>query len=532
MDKQLLNSAALSAVDLLLKKCAQDCLYFITKFVHIEDRDSPELAVPFALWQGQIEALKVFLTARLSIVLKARQLGLTWLALAYATWRMAFNPGYAVVALSKKEDDAKELVRRVEFILRYLPKWMIQEKKLADPGFDGPVWESTTLSVTIYHQGGEPSTFKAMSSSPDSGRSFTANLVFLDEWAFQPWAEEIWTAAYPTINRPTGGQVIGLSTAKRGTLFEQIWVAARRKENGFATIFLSWRADPRRTQEWYEQTKKDLPNTYMQEYPETEEEAFSAGEGTAFPEFSRSIHVCEPFPIPDHWPRWIGHDPGYDNPFWWGWFAVDEDGTVYLYREYTRSPDDSKKVFYSEQAAKVAELSRKVTVNEDGEIVEGYEKVQYIVTGKDAFNKSRETGKTYIDYYYEGGLPRQFGFIPAITDRNLRKATMHEYLKPIPTKETAHLPLSEQKFRAKLQIFSTCTAIIDTLPKLVKDEHDSEKVEDNPMIDNPYDGCGYALISYHMKKAKPLPEDKGKIGIIKQNLAKKAAMHRMKRRIG
>jgi len=94
--------------------------------------------------------------------------------------------------------------------------WMAQEKKFTEPGFAGPIWEATTLTVTIHHPNGEPSTFKAETSGPDSGRSFTANLVILDEWAFQQFAEEIWAASYPTINRPTGGQVIGLSTNKIG----------------------------------------------------------------------------------------------------------------------------------------------------------------------------------------------------------------------------------------------------------------------------------------------------------------------------
>ena len=84
-----------------------DCEHFIENYVYIEDRDSPELAVLFHLWEGQKKALNSFLTERLNIVLKARQLGLTWLALAYAVWCMVFRAGFSVVALSKKEDDAK-----------------------------------------------------------------------------------------------------------------------------------------------------------------------------------------------------------------------------------------------------------------------------------------------------------------------------------------------------------------------------------------------------------------------------------------
>ena len=73
----------------------------------------------------------------------------------------------------------------------------------------------------------------------------------------------------PDINRPTGGKVIGISTGRRGTLFEQIWNDAHWEYGGekgagrnmFKGIFLPWHVDPRRTREWYEQTKETFPIT-------------------------------------------------------------------------------------------------------------------------------------------------------------------------------------------------------------------------------------------------------------------------------
>lgn len=266
--------------DIEKEKCRRSSKYFIENYVHIEDRDSDELAVLFKLWPDQGKVLELFEKQRLSILLKARQLGFSWLCLSYAVRRMIFKTGYSVVALSKREDDAKELSRRVVFVLRYMPEWFIRDKKTAPTSWKGMTWESTSLQITINHPNGEPSIFSSLTSSPDSGRSLTANLIILDEWAFQEYASKIWAAAYPTINRPTGGQVIGLSTAKRGTFFNKIWDEAMEGLNGFTPIFLPWSADPRRTQEWYEATKKALPvdgdsdANYHTEYPETSEEAF------------------------------------------------------------------------------------------------------------------------------------------------------------------------------------------------------------------------------------------------------------------
>lgn len=463
----------------------RNCKDFIEKFVKIEDRDAPELAVPFTLWPGQLMALDTFLNNRLNIVLKARQLGLTWLALAYALWRMIFQPGYSVIALSKREDDSKELARRAEFILRYLPPEVIREKKKAPPKWSELTWESTTLSITINHPSKEPSVLNSLTAAQDSGRSLTGNLVILDEWAFQQWAREIWTAAYPTINRPTGGQLIGLSTAKRLTLFEEIWRKATQGVNTFARIFLPWNTDPRRTQEWYEQTRKDFGELETKcDYPSTPEEAFSAAEGVAFPEFSYDLHVIKPFEIPDHWRKWRSADNGYTDPFAWHWYAVDEFGTVYVYREYTREPKNPK-VSYSDQARQVTLLT-------------GNEHPGFTVVGHDAWSvhpltKSQNypQGKSIIDFYIEGGVT---DCIRAVTDRVFRKATIHEYLKP-------YYDENAEVMTSRIKIFSTCEKLVETLPQMLIDERDPEKYQEND-IDHQVDSFGYGLLAYHSNKTE------------------------------
>lgn len=472
------------------RRCRADPLYFVSEYVRIEDRDVPEVAIPFILWPAQTKVLETILDSRLVVVLKARQLGLTWLALAYAVWRMVFQSGYTVVALSKREDpDAKELVRRVEFILRHLPRWLVRHVRDQVKGFVGPLWDATVLKVTVQHFNSEPSTFTSMSAAPDSGRSFTASLVILDEWAFQPWAREIWSAAYPTVNRPTGGQVIGISTGRRGTLFEDVWKGAESGTNGFTPVFLPWHADPHRTLEWYEQTKRDLPDTYMAEYPATPIEAFSAGSDTVFLEFSRDIHVVKPFEVPEWWRRWLANDPGYADHFAWYWLAADEQGHVYVYREYTNA--DGQRVTYSEQAAQVLELSRGETLD-------------FCVTGMDAFNRHPQTGKSIVDYYREGGL--YIGFLQPVhgpQSRKTRVATLHEYLKPYKDANTG-------RETARLKIFATCSKLIETLPMLTAAKNDPEDVEKSN-IDHWYDALTYGLCAWHSRHSLKPPEPEKEI---------------------
>ena len=481
----------------LYQKYSDNCEEFISECVHIEDRDRPGLAILFELWPEQKAALHKFVNEKLVAVMKARQLGLTWLALAYATWRMVFHPGYSVVAISKREEpDTKELIRRLKFILRHQPDWLIREKKDAPANWEGLTWEATVLSLTVNHPGSEPSTFQSMTAAPDSGRSFTANLIILDEWAHQAWAAEIWKAGFPAVNRPTGGQVLGISTNKRGSLFEFIYRESMRGVNDFKRVFLGWFVDPRRDENWYESTKRNMTD-YLQEYPATEEEAFSAGEGTSFPEFSREIHVCEPFPIPPWWRKWRANDPGYSDPFYWVWFAVSETGQVYVYQEFTRERADPK-LAWSEQAKLVTKRSMCWDEEQQKKTPEKY---RFTVTGRDAFKKNPEDGKSIIDYYKQGGVtgckepPRG-----EKTDRIHRKATMHEYLKPFYDED-------RKKWTAKLQIFNTCTTLIEILPMLVNDEQDPEKVADSG-FDHPYDGVSMGLVAWHAKSSSKVEEKK------------------------
>lgn len=475
---------------------------FIDEYVYIENKDNlGEPTVKFEMWEGQRSALREMIDNRLCIILKARQLGFTWLCLSIFVHFVLKFVGFRVIVLSETEEKSKELINRCDLILSKLPEWVIvseekfkQYKRANGAGkYKGLYYRKSTLKVEIIRADRDDeahtSTIIAQPATAGAGRSLTADIVFFDEWAFHKFAEDIFNAAYPTMARPTSGKFIGLSTNKRGSLYEDIWKhAAERK---FHKIFRSCFTDPRRDEKWYEETAATMRGKMQQEFPRTEEEALNAGENVAFPEFSEAVHVCEPFDIPEHWYKWGSVDNGYNDPYAWYKLAVSEDGTVYVYFELSRWREEPQ-VVYSQQARMFA--NSLVHLNRKSNQIE-IEKLNYIVAGKDAWNTHHrdKTGKSLIDYYREGGLA--VGFIPAVTDRVLRKATMHEYLKPINDENTGGVT-------AKLQIFNTCEYLISILPQLVADDNDPEKVADLSDIDNCYDSLGYGLLSYHLKRTR------------------------------
>jgi len=226
--------------------------------------------IPFDLWGAQIKIIWMFLQYRLFIILKARQLGISWLCCAYALWLCVFQAGRRVLLLSRGQNEANELLRRVKVMYERLPDWMRALVKVV----------KLNTSEIVFSNG---SSVESLPATKDSARSLTASLVIADEFAFMQWANELYTGLKSTIDG--GGQLIILSTANgaRG-LFHQLWKKAIERLNNFVPIFLSWRMRPGRDDGWYARVASEAVSTslMMQEYPANPDEAFSATDAEKF----------------------------------------------------------------------------------------------------------------------------------------------------------------------------------------------------------------------------------------------------------
>lgn len=464
---------------------------FINDLVKIEDRDAPGIVVDFKLWEDQEKVLEILEKERRIIVLKARQLGLTWEALADTVHDLVYKTGFSANAISQTEGDSKELVRRVDFILRHLPNWLIvsedaEEEEKAE-NITGITFKSHTLSIKINHPGAEPSVFKGFTSSPGAARSFTANKIILDEWAFHENAQEIWDAAFPTINRPTGGQVIGISTGERGTFFEEVWQGAKWSfggesgagRNSFVGIFLPWDSDPRRDREWYEETKKSMPHTYRKEYPSTPSDAFSAGKGAMFQEFDGRIHVPygkEWYP-PSSWRIVMAYDGAFIQAAC-KWYAISPDGWVICYREYYpyRKTDP-------EQAEDIRMLSR----DPDGvpEIID------YIIADTSCWAENKDTGLTTVEIMEDHGIRpwRQ-----ADKDRIMGWRRLHEWLTPVKDEEGNLIKDRYGYPLARLRYTAACSNTIRLFPGIKVNPNKPEDI-DGGQEDHLFDCDRYFVMS-------------------------------------
>lgn len=277
-----------------LDRCRRDPAVCIGEYGMI--RHPLRGAIPFALWDWQREVLQYFQQEKRVIILKARQLGASELAAAYALWLARFHRGVLILIISRNHTEASELLERAAFMQDHFPDWLrAAPVKRGASASDGVVLLRRTARILEFghpqpdaadSDGYIPSRIESMPATRSTGRSRAVTLAILDEWAHQPWQDAIWTAMQPTV--ATGGSVIGLSTANgMGNLFHRLWQGARiaaiggvqrdavTGTNGFTGIFLPWHVHPERDHVWYAEQQRALePWQLHQEYPAIPADAF------------------------------------------------------------------------------------------------------------------------------------------------------------------------------------------------------------------------------------------------------------------
>ena len=213
-------------------RCANDPVYFLKKYSFIQHPIKGK--IPFALYDFQEKTVEEFMQHRLSIILKARQLGISTLTAGYSLWMMTFHQDKNILVIATKQEVAKNLVTKVRVMPANLPSWLKQH-----------CVEDNKLSLR-YKNGSQ---IKAVSSGEDSGRSESLSLLILDEAAFIDKIDTIWAAASQTLS--TGGQCIALSTPNGvGNWFHRTWTDAEDGLNDFNFTRLHWTVHPDREQDW------------------------------------------------------------------------------------------------------------------------------------------------------------------------------------------------------------------------------------------------------------------------------------------
>lgn len=209
-----------------------------------------------------------------------------------------------------------------------------------------------------------------------------------------------------------------------------------------------------------------LPERLRKAYKEGDWDVFA---GQYFSEFNRAAHSIAPFPIPPNWRRVRGIDHGRTAPTACLWGALDQDGNLFIYREYY-----------------MAGLDADVNAQNIHNLSIG-EKYWFTVIDSATFAKTG-SGETIHEIYARNGVTAE----PAPKNRLAGWALLHEYLRPD--------PITEQP---RLKFFTTCLNSIRSIPSLVHDQHNPEDLDSNG-DDHVADGISYILQSMHEGKSPVL----------------------------
>jgi len=252
-----------------LKACAKNPIYFLSKYAWIQNKNTGK-TVKWEPWDYQLDLLDDFLAHRELIILKARQLGISWLVAGYGLWKALSNDSAKILFLSQGEEEAWDMISKAKFIYLHLPEFL---RNFAPLRLDS----RSTLTFEGMH-----SELKALPSTEKAGRGTDATLVVRDECAYHPYAEENFSAISPAID--SGGQQIDLSTRSIDLNSHFLQRFRKAMDGGnIKYIFLGWKKRPVRTEgvelgEWFENQIKPKYSIeeLAREYPETLEEALRA----------------------------------------------------------------------------------------------------------------------------------------------------------------------------------------------------------------------------------------------------------------
>lgn len=105
------------------------------------------------------------------------------------------------------------------------------------------------------------------------------------------------------------------------------------EEHGYEIERIHYSADPLKDAAWAAAKKKASPTLgiYQQEF---EIDPYAQSGALMYPEFSLTLNVIEPFPIPHWWTRYSALDPHKRRPHAFLWCAVNPDNERFYYREY------------------------------------------------------------------------------------------------------------------------------------------------------------------------------------------------------
>jgi len=250
----------------IIDTCYYSPIVFTNNHVKIYDSKTSNW-IDFKLWGFQADALNNIHKESLIAILKARQLGMTWVGLTYVLWMMIFRPNSSILIVSRREEESKYLLsdERLKGMYNRL-----------DPMFKRGLSVVSNSKLKFALSNG--SVARAIPSN--RGDSYTGQLVLADEFDLVQDQQKLLLAVRPVVS--AGGKLLLISKVNKAlplSPFKQIYRSGVRGQSNWKSIFYPWYARPDRDQQWYDNMVEEsiaqtgTMDSVYENFPATDEEA-------------------------------------------------------------------------------------------------------------------------------------------------------------------------------------------------------------------------------------------------------------------
>lgn len=187
----------------------------------------------------------------------------------FLVWYILSNIDKTAVCLSQNEDKVKDLMEKIQTIIKNLPYHL-------KPGI--VKWDV----MNIHFDNG--CKIKCQTTTPNSAAGITADLLYMDEFALvnKTFIKEFYRTAYPTISAMPHAKIIITSTPRGLNKFWEIYDGALKGKNHYNPLRIDWWEVPGRDDKWKAQEVANLGS--LEDFNQEYGNQFLAGNSMLLPE--------------------------------------------------------------------------------------------------------------------------------------------------------------------------------------------------------------------------------------------------------
>jgi hypothetical protein len=282
--------------------------------LQIADRATGGL-IPFRLYPAQRHMLKAMVASDRLVIVKSRQLGCSWLALAYMLYLATFEESQLFIVARQSLEEAGEGIARLGTMNDSVPER----------------WRREATTDNVFSLGlTSDCRIRALSSTKSIGRGLASRYCIADELAWWLAPESQLAALEPGAQRL---HVISTGAGPHDAL-HRLWLGSLSPESPWRGEFYPWTSVPGRDASWY-RANVDLapsPSLAAREHASSPEQAFQAPGGRWAERFDSTRNVDDIAPVPE-WDTVRGIDWGYHSPAA-VWVQLSPAGQPFIVHEY------------------------------------------------------------------------------------------------------------------------------------------------------------------------------------------------------